>query len=154
MIRALKCLFLAYLAVVVSGCAVANYVVDPYTNIRFEAKDNVNPDASGRSSPLVLRVYELRSAEAFESAGFFDLYDEPEGVLDRDLLSQSEIVLRPGIVRLHEMTVDKKAEYIGIIAAFQNIEEAEWKLVLDASPKGYKDINILIDKLELQRVKD
>ena len=140
--------------VVLSGCAVANYVVDPYTNIRFEAGDAINPDSSGRASPLVIRVYELKAVDTFRSAGFFDLYDEPEAVLEGDLLSMEEIILRPDLVEVLPMVLDKKARYIGIVAAFQNIDEAGWKLILDASPKGYKDITVSVDGLGMERVRN
>ncbi len=140
--------------VVLSGCAVANYVVDPYTNIRFEAGDAINPDSSGRASPLVIRVYELKAVDTFRSAGFFDLYDEPEAVLEGDLLSMEEIILRPDLVEVLPMVLDKKTRYIGIVGAFQNIDEAGWKLILDASPKGYKDITVSVDGLGMERVRN
>lgn len=152
--RCFQCLFLAGV-LLLSGCTVANYVVDPYTNLSFEASDDINPDASGRASPLVVRIYELRSVDTFRSAGFFDLYDEPEGVLDQDLLSMNEVVLRPELVeKLPTMTLNENTRYLGIVAAFQNIDEAEWKLILDANPQGYKDIKIAVDGLDLERVRD
>lgn len=151
--RWIQCLFLVSV-VLLNGCAVANYVVDPYTNIRFQASDNINPDASGRASPLVIRIYELRAVDTFRSAGFFDLYDEPEGVLDTDLLSMDEVVLRPELVERLPRTLNEKTRYIGIVAAFQNIDEAEWKMILDASPRGYKDITIAVDGLAMERVRD
>lgn len=152
--RWFQCLFLVSV-VLLNGCAVANYVVDPYTNLSFEASDDINPDSSGRASPLVIRVYELRSVDTFRSAGFFDLYDEPDSVLNEDLLAMEELVLRPELVeKLPTMTLNENTRYLGIVAAFQNIDQAEWKMILDANPKGYKDIRIAVDGLELERVRD
>lgn len=151
--RWIQCLFLVSV-VLLNGCAVANYVVDPYTNIRFEASETINPDASGRASPLVIRVYELKAVDTFRSAGFFDLYDEPEAVLEDDLLAMEEVVLRPELVELLPMVLDRKSRYIGIVGAFQNIDEAGWKMILDASPKGYKDITIAVDGLTMERKRD
>lgn len=152
--RWFQCLFLVSV-VLLNGCAVANYVVDPYTNLSFEASDDINPDSSGRASPLVIRVYELRSVDTFRSAGFFDLYDEPDSVLNEDLLAMEEIVLRPELVeKLPTMTLNENTRYLGIVAAFQNIDQAEWKMILDANPEGYKDIKIAVDGLELERVRD
>lgn len=149
--RSIQCLFLG-LVVVLGGCMVANAVVDPYTNLRFEALGNVNPDGTARPSPVVVRVYELSSGETFRSAGFFDLYDEPRAVLERDLLSMSELVVRPGLVQMHPMQLNRKTRYIGIVAAFQNIEEAEWKLIIDARPRAYQTMNIELDELTIKRV--
>ena len=39
--------------------------------IEFEAAGNINPNSAGRASPLVIRVYQLRSYSAFEKADFF-----------------------------------------------------------------------------------
>lgn len=151
--RWIRCLFLVSV-VLLNGCAVANHVVDPYTNLRFEASDSINPDASGRASPLVIRIYELRASDTFRSAGFFDLYDEPEGVLDKDLLSMDDLVLRPELAEHLEMTLHENTRYIGIVAAFQNIDEAGWKMIIDANPEGYKDITIAVDGLGMERVSD
>lgn len=150
-VRGIQCLFLS-LVVLLGGCVVANAVVDPYTNLRFEALGNVNPDGTNRPSPVVVRVYELSSAETFRSAGFFDLYDEPRAVLERDLLSMSELVVRPGLVQMQPMQLNRKTRYIGVVVAFQNIEDAQWKLVLDARPRAYQTMNIELDGLTIKQV--
>lgn len=150
-VRGIQCLFLG-LVVVLGGCVVANAVVDPYTNLRFEALGNVNPDGTSRPSPVVVRVYELSSAETFRSAGFFDLYDEPRAVLERDLLSMSELVVRPGLVQMQPMQLNRKTRYIGVVVAFQSIEDAQWKLVLDARPRAYQTMNIELDGLTVRQV--
>jgi type VI secretion system protein VasD len=151
--RWIQCLFLAAV-VSLNGCAVANYVVDPYTHIRFEASETINPDSSGRASPLVIRVYQLKAVDRFRSAGFFDLYDEPEAVLEDDLVAMEELVMRPELVALLPMTLDKTSRYIGIVGAFQNIDQASWKMILDAHPKGYRDITVVVDGLAIERVRD
>lgn len=149
--RSVQCLFLSLVAVL-GGCVVANAVVDPYTNVRFEAMGNINPDATSRPSPVVVRVYELSSEDTFRSAGFFDLYDEPQAILEKDLLSMSELVVRPGLVHVHPMQLNRKTRYIGVVAAFQGIEQAQWKLVIDARPRAYQTLNVELDGLMVNRV--
>ena len=47
--------------------------------LEFEAAGDINPNAEGRASPLVVRIYQLKSYSAFRKADFFSLYDNDEG---------------------------------------------------------------------------
>ena len=44
----------------------------------INADPSVNPDRGGRPSPIVVRVYELKSVAAFNSADFFSLFDKEQ----------------------------------------------------------------------------
>ncbi len=41
---------------------------------RLVASEQVNPDEAGRSSPIVVRLFQLRADGEFTTAEFFDLY--------------------------------------------------------------------------------
>ena len=43
------------------------------------ATADTNPDGSGRPSPIVVRVYQLKTDGAFKGADFFALYDDEIG---------------------------------------------------------------------------
>ncbi|MCK7567128.1 MULTISPECIES: type VI secretion system lipoprotein TssJ [Marinobacter] len=137
-----------------AGCVVANAIVEPYTNLHFRALGSINPDDNERASPLVVRVYELSSADGFEGADFFDLYDNAEAVLGEDLLSSTEMVLRPGRSVTHEMRLDEATTHIGVIGAFRDIENADWKLNLKANPQEYKNRDIMIDRRSITLIRD
>ena len=64
--------------------------------ISIDVASDVNPDASGRPSPLVLRVYQLADSEAFGASSFFDLYDDDRSILGGALLDRREITVEPG----------------------------------------------------------
>lgn len=132
------------------GCAVANAVVDPYTKIRIEPSIGINPDPHDRPSPVVVRLYELTSKAAFENSDFFSLYDNAAQALAGDLIASEEFVLLPGKTFKHRMQLKEQTRYIGVIAAFQDIQDAQWRLVTEASPQGYDTIEVLVDKLSLQ----
>lgn len=136
------------------GCAVANSVADPETVLRIHAAINTNPNDSGRPSPLVLRIYELSARNAFESSDFFNLYDSPEQTLGNDLVSVEDLVVRPGENYTHPMSLNRKTRFIGVVAAFRDIQDAQWALVAEADPQGYDKIRMRIDRLSLERVKD
>jgi len=103
-----------------------------------------NPDANGRPSPLVVRVYELKSDTIFNSADFYMLYDEEKATLGGDLLSRADFELSPGGGKkiIHE--ANEQARYLGVIAAYRNIEEANWRAIikLELKKKNYSIIKI------------
>ena len=49
-----------------------------------------NPDLNGRASPVVVRVYELRSPAAFSGADFLSLFEKESEALAGDLVGREE----------------------------------------------------------------
>lgn len=145
-------LVLLGLVVILGGCVVANTIADPGTRLRFEPAININPDNNDRPSPLVIRVYELSARNAFQNSDFFNLYDDAERTLGDDLLSVEDIVVRPGKVHKHPMSLNKETRYIGIMAAFRDIQNAQWRVLAEADPRGYDKLDIRIDRLTLKLV--
>ena len=58
-----------------------------------QASAQINPSASRRPSPLLIRVYELKSVAAFNAADFMSLYQRDQAALAGDLLAKEEFVL-------------------------------------------------------------
>ena len=63
---------------------------------RISAAAGLNPSVSQRPSPLILRVYELRSTTAFTQADFMALYQGDQAALGGDLVAREEYTLEPG----------------------------------------------------------
>ncbi|MFE8070116.1 type VI secretion system lipoprotein TssJ [Marinobacteraceae bacterium S3BR75-40.1] len=146
MTSALRLVSVGLLLLTLYGCAVANAIVEPYYDLHLRANISTNADDQGQPLPVVVRVYELRSEEAFQEAGFFDLYDNADSVLGDDLLRTSEVVLRPTQQLTHDMRLDKDTRYVGIIGAFRDIDNADWKLSLRADPQDYQTRYIRVDR--------
>ena len=108
----------------------------------LQAGATVNPDAHKRASPLVVRVYELKSAAAFEAADFVSLYERDQATLAAEMAAREEFVLRPGETRPWEKTVAPDAKFIGVIAAFRDIERARWKTLVAIKPNVKNVITI------------
>jgi type VI secretion system protein VasD len=113
------------------------------------ASFEINPDANGRPSPLVVRLYELKSKTSFEDADFFKLYDEEAATLGGDLLTRKEFELSPGEGREIAYKAHDQARYFGVVAAYRNIEQAHWRAstALEQNKK-----NTLIVKIGKQSV--
>jgi type VI secretion system protein VasD len=104
------------------------------------ASEQVNPDASGRSSPIVVRLFQLRTDGAFAAAEFFDLYEKEKQVLGESLVSREEYVLAPGETRELEIPVNAQTSYLGVLAAYRDIRSAQWRAVAKAPEKKLTDL--------------
>jgi len=92
--------------------------------------EEANPDQDGRPSPVVIRFYELKSTEAFENIDFFTLYDEEATTLGGDLVAREELELAPGATHEFRRKPHEDTRYLGVITAFRNIEQAQWRDIL------------------------
>lgn len=94
---------------------------------QFTAAESLNPDRHGASKPVVVRLYQLKTAGAFETADFFSLYKDADTVLAGDLLASQEIMMKPGGSKNLEAVFDPATRVIGVLAAFRDIENAIWR---------------------------
>lgn len=93
--------------------------------------EDLNPDPSGRASPLVLAIYQLRSADMFLSKDFFAVFD-PEGTaLGDDLIKRDQLMLQPGADQSFEAEIDRETAFIGLVGAFSDLDQAEWRAVVE-----------------------
>jgi type VI secretion system protein VasD len=108
--------------------------------LSISASTAVNPDADGRPSPVVVRLYQLKDDAAFGGADFFAIFDKEEATLAASLLSREEFVLAPGDARMVELQVSPEARFLGVAAAFRDIRNAAWREVKPAPIKGFTDV--------------
>ncbi|TOB68436.1 type VI secretion system lipoprotein TssJ [Vibrio parahaemolyticus] len=141
--------FLLFIFLVLMGCSAANLVVDPYADLEITANHNINPDSNGRPSPVVVYVFELTSNTLFESQDFFSIYEENEKVLGPDLVNKYEISLTPGQKEIYQASMSPKTEYLGIVAAFRDIENSNWRQVIKVDKTGYNTYQISLEDLSL-----
>ena len=102
----------------------------------LQAVDDVNPDAGGRPSPLVVKIFQLKGKDKFEQADFFPLYEEAEATLGGDLLAVEDVMLAPGEYKSYEGEFDPATRYVGVIAAYRDIHQAEWKSIIEMPEKS------------------
>lgn len=93
----------------------------------FVMDADVNPDPAGRPSPVLVRIYELRSTSAFNQADFFSLFDRDKEQLGPDLVTRNELPLMPGAKSQAITTLRSDTRYLGIVAAFRDIDHARWR---------------------------
>lgn len=93
--------------------------------------DDLNPDAAGRSSPLLLAIYQLKNAEGFLNKDFFAVFDPAGGALGGDSIVREQLTLQPGGSRIYTAEFASDARFIGVAAAFSDLENAEWRAVVE-----------------------
>jgi type VI secretion system protein VasD len=120
----LACLAAATLA----GCGGAPPPPPPtIAEISIAASADANPDAAGRGAPVAVRVYQLTSTAAFQQADFFELYQRDQEILGADLAGRDELLVTPGGMQQLRKELRPGVNYIGVIAAFRDIQNANWR---------------------------
>lgn len=138
-------LYVALLAIVLSGCAITRNIVAPYAKVEMVGVQTLNPDADGRPSPLSVLVMELSSRTVFDSLDFDAAFTNGETVLGDDLLSFSEHVILPGQRLEHKIELSRSANYVAIVGAYRAIDEARWKQVYRVRSNGYQRQAVRLD---------
>ena len=111
--------------------------------LTIAASADANPDASGRPSPVVVRVYQLKTDAAFTGAEFFPLFDDDQKVLGPELISREEYVLAPAERRVLKVLVSENAKFLGAVAAFRDIRNAQWRVLVPAT-RG--DLTVAVER--------
>lgn len=118
-------------------------------NAQILASFNINPDINKRPSPIVVRIYELKSVDVFNSADFFKIYDEEKATLGGDLITREEFEFSPGEGRQVSLEADDQTRYFGVIAAYRNIDKSRWRA---SAALKLNSKNSLVVKIGKQKV--
>lgn len=131
----------ALCAVLLSGCFAKKPKAPEPAKLELAAiaAATLNPDGSGRASPLVVRVYALRSLAEFEKADFFSLYEKDEQILAADLVKREELVLKPGETITQPREFSPDVQFVAVMAAFRDVERSTWRASA-AIPPGIKGV--------------
>lgn len=127
----------------ITGCA--STPKPAIVQVLLDVQPNVNPDSRGRSSPIVMKLYEIKSLAAFNTADFFSIFDRDKETLGDELLAHEEFQLRPGEKRQFNRQLQLDTRYVGVIAAFRDLERSQWRAVLPVAPKKKAELLIQLD---------
>lgn len=138
--------FVAILSLV--GCG--SSTPDPtLVAMSIAATASINPNSSSEPSPVVLRIYQLKSDSAFKAAEFSELFYNDRKVLGGDLLGQKEYNVKPGDKLTYDATVSPETRYIGVVAGFRDIDNATWRAIEQAVPEGENSWLLNVDSLSV-----
>lgn len=97
---------------------------------------DTNPDATGRPSPVVVRIYQLKADGAFKSADFLALFDDEQKALGPELITRDEYVMAPSGSRTLDIVLSGETRFVGALAAFRDYRSAAWRAVTPAPKQG------------------
>lgn len=135
------------LALLLAGCS----SLSPYSDLTklqltLNAGDQLNPDLNGRPSPIVVRLFELKHPVAFENADFFSLYERAKESLAPDLVVSEELELRPGEQLALRLSVQPGSRYVGVLAAYRDLEQTQWRYVIQITPQALTSADLTLDQ--------
>ncbi len=130
---------LLLIVLLLSGCA-SNTGING--NVFFESAQYLNPDINGRSSPLVVTLYELKSPSSFNNASYDDLANNSGDVLGADLLDQHNYEIQPNSKRKVTLSMPAETQALGVTAAYRNIDKVTWRKVVPM-PKSITNPNMV-----------
>jgi type VI secretion system protein VasD len=107
---------------ILTGCSSVNSL-----QATLQADTALNPDLNGRPSPLVVRLYELKSLSVFNNADFFNLFEQDVALLGDELQMRDEMAFQPGETKILERDLRVDTRYLGLIGAYRDIENARWR---------------------------
>jgi type VI secretion system protein VasD len=108
--------------------------------IAFKATADLNPDSSGRPSPVVVRIFVLKDSGSFLSASFDQLTTTPGESLAEALLSQERQIIRPGEAGVLQVKIDPAATHLGVVAEYRDSIGSQWRAVMAAPERRLLDI--------------
>ena len=118
----------------------------------LSASADVNPDADGRPSPVVVRIYQLRGDSEFSGSAFMALYDKDKETLGASLISREEQTLFPGQQMEMKLPLSPEAVFIGVYAGFRDFQSTRWRAITRAPEKSTLKVlsklklNVHVDK--------
>jgi type VI secretion system protein VasD len=135
----------SFVAIFLAGCASAPKPPPPTViQVELDVAPGVNPDLRGRASPVVMKFFELKSLAAFEGADFFSLFEKEKETLGADLVAREEYQLQPKENRKFERTLQRDTRYVGVVAAFRDLEQAKWRASLAVPAEKVTPVTIQV----------
>ncbi|MHA7684145.1 type VI secretion system lipoprotein TssJ [Cupriavidus sp. PET2-C1] len=95
------------------------------------SRSSLNTNGAGQSLSTVVRIYQLKTPQAFEQLSYAQLQTNDLVSLKPDLLAAKDVILRPDASVSLSEPMHAEAEYVGVIALFRSPDkETVWKLVV------------------------
>ena len=117
--------------------------------IRIKSAADINPDISGRPSPIIIRIYSLKSDGIFNNADFFALYEEDSTILGDTMTSREELEISPGDSMKIEKEYDLNTTHVGVLAAYRDLDNAIWRSSIETPINEKTYIDVVLERLTL-----
>ena len=100
-------------------------------NVDLVSRASLNMNGDGQSLSTVVRIYQLKTPQAFQQLDYRQLQTNDLDALKADLLATKDVVLRPDASASISEPMNGDADYVGVVAFFRNAgKDSTWKLVI------------------------
>ena len=137
----------------IAGCASNKPPPSLKIMMSIEVDDLVNINDQGVPSPIVVRLYELKTNSAFEQSAFFDLFDNDTAKLGTDMLGRRELELKPGDKLYFTREAAYESRYLGVIAGYRELGKAEWRSIAEIVPERDNEMLVRVLPLRIEVVR-
>ncbi len=137
---------------ILSGCGIFGGTSEPepvILDLTISASKNLNPDIEKRASPIVIRIYQLTQIDTFNNSDFFALYENDQSILAKDLKYREEIEIKPGQSSVKPLEINAASKYIAVLAAFRDLDRAQWKSFLEIDPLNLQSLKIELGEFKV-----
>jgi type VI secretion system protein VasD len=121
----------------------------PRIDLSVASQSNVNPDHSGRPSPIIVKMYELRGDLSFKQSDFQSLFQEPVQTLGADLIAADELLFVPGEARHVIYEPMPETRFVGIVGGFRQMERAQWRAIAPIDPEKINLVPLELNDVSL-----
>jgi type VI secretion system protein VasD len=100
-------------------------------NLDLTSRSSLNNDGAGQSLSTVLRIYQLKTPQAFEQLDYVQLQNNDLDALKPDLLSTTDVILRPNANASVSEPMNDDTQFVAIVAFFrEDNQRATWRMVI------------------------
>lgn len=134
--RVIKTFIVAMASLSLIACSWSSKT-ETVNNITVEmstAKD-INPNDQGVGNPLRIMIYALKSPDEFTNSDFFTITEENTPSLQQQMEKVYDGIVVPNKKKKIDLMPNNDITAIGVIAAYRDIEKAEWKAVISPLPE-------------------
>lgn len=107
--------------------------------VEISTTADINPNDKGVANPLRIALYTLKNTDEFQSSDFFTITEDDTPSLKEQMSSVYDRIMLPNETKKIQVTPDAGVIALGVVAAYREIEQAEWKAVVYPLPKKRVD---------------
>lgn len=102
----------------------------------LQAGEKMNLNQQGQSTPVEVRVLQLRERELFDQLDFESIWKGDSAELGKDLVKSTSLTVFPSKLKIYPMKLEKEVAYIALVGIFQKPVGRQWQHVVDVSTLG------------------
>ncbi|QTL01716.1 type VI secretion system lipoprotein TssJ [Aquabacter sp. L1I39] len=141
--------FILAAATLLGGCGAAPPPRQTTLGMRILVDSDSNRGPNGQPLPILVRLYALRSDMDFQQTDFLTLFNAEAQALGQSLVSRKEFVIPPGGTEVYVDNLPTEAAFIGVMAAFRSIDQAQWRAIAPLQPGVVNDLQVNVVDLQV-----